>query len=260
MISGATRIAPLAISSIARGYSPADAQLPTSDNSRVTTSLQRQRHLGRKIADQSDLPAAADAADCRGQWACGPDDFQRHVDARGRRSRSSTAATASHLRRIERLPSRQVPPPSRRRSSSRSMAITWSQPASPQRLNHQTGRSCRCRRPPRCRPVDPQPPTACSATDTGSTRAACSNGNSAGSAIDRLLRHDDKLGKRACWRKSSQETPSIRRPAHMFVLPAAAQLAFAAGEQRIEGHVIAGPTRVSRSRRLPRRRPPLRAP
>ena len=90
--------------------------------------LQRQRHLGREISHEPDLPAAAHATDRRRQRLRGPDDFHGDVDAAPARSLQHRGHGVA-FRRVERSPSRPSSAASRSRSSSKSMAITSSQPA-----------------------------------------------------------------------------------------------------------------------------------
>ena len=71
-------------------------------------------------------------------------------------------------------------------------------------------------------------PTACKATDTGSTNAACSNGIPAGSGDDGMLRHGHQFGKRSLLPKflaRDAENPPLGTHVR---LPASALLAFAA--------------------------------
>ena len=156
--------------------------------------------------------------------------------------RSSTAATASHFAalNVAVAPSSAA---SRSRSSSKSIAITSSQPAILQRLDHQQADHAAADHDRAVAQIDPQPSHRVQRHRHRLDQRRMLERQIARHGINRLLRHDDEFGKRALLAKLVAGDAQNPPPGAHVRLPVAAQLALAAGEQRIERHMVARPRR-----------------
>ncbi len=75
-------MAPLASSSMQRGYSPDEAAEPCKRQFAAYNDLQRNLHLGRYVADQRDVSAFAYAFDGAFYGGRAADRFQRNINSR----------------------------------------------------------------------------------------------------------------------------------------------------------------------------------